>query len=190
MQMILRVRRFAVCEYFARNLSKTLDKRPVGAYNDIEHLNKCSNEYSEVVMKDDKINEERAEAVDVNPVGGDADGGEGDIGAEHVHADTVAKARAAMPDEDLLVDVSEFFKVFGDSTRAKILAALSVSEMCVACITEILNMNVSAVSHQLRILRQSKLVRTRRAGKEIYYSLDDDHIGKILSLALEHVTEL
>ena len=58
------------------------------------------------------------------------------------------------------------------------------------CITEILNMNVSAVSHQLRILRQSKLVRTRRAGKEIYYSLDDDHIGKILSLALEHVTEL
>ena len=138
-------------------------------------------------MKDDKINEERAEAVDANAVGGDVDGGEGDIGAEHVHADTVAKARAAMPDEDLLVDVSEFFKVFGDSTRAKILAALSVSEMCVACITEILNMNVS---HQLRILRQSKLVRTRRAGKEIYYSLDDDHIGKILSLALEHVTEL
>ena len=80
--------------------------------------------------------------------------------------------------------------MFGDSTRAKILAALFVSEMCVACITEILNMNVSAVSHQLRILRQSKLVRTRRAGKEIYYSLDDDHIGKILSLALEHVTEL
>ena len=84
----------------------------------------------------------------------------------HAHSATVHKVKAAMPDEDLLVDVSEFFKVFGDSTRAKILAALSVSEMCVACITEILNMNVSAVSHQLRILRQSKLVRTRRAGKE------------------------
>ena len=141
-------------------------------------------------MKDDKINEERAEAVDANAVGGDVDGGEGDIGAEHVHADTVAKARAAMPDEDLLVDVSEFFKVFGDSTRAKILAALAVSECCVACISDVLNMSVSAVSHQLRILRQSKLVKTRRDGKEIYYSLDDAHIGEIFRTALEHVKEL
>ena len=111
-------------------------------------------------------------------------------GEAHAHAATVKRARELMPDEDVLTDIAELFKVFGDSTRTKILAALSVSEMCVACITEILNMNVSAVSHQLRILRQSKLVRTRRAGKEIYYSLDDDHIGKILSLALEHVTEL
>lgn len=106
-----------------------------------------------------------------------------------VHADTVRRVREGMPDEDLLVDIAELFKVFGDSTRAKILAGLSVSEMCVACISEALGMSVSAVSHQLRILRQFKLVKTRRAGKEIYYSLDDDHIGRIFNMALEHVTE-
>lgn len=106
------------------------------------------------------------------------------------HGATVIKVKAAMPDEDLLVDVAELFKVFGDSTRTKILAALSVSEMCVCCISNILNMSVSAVSHQLRILRQAKLVKTRRSGKEIFYALDDEHIGKIYELALEHVKEL
>lgn len=110
--------------------------------------------------------------------------------ALHVHDSTVRKVKAEMPDEDLLVDIAELFKVFGDSTRTKILAALSVSEMCVACISAILNMSVSAVSHQLRILRQSKLVKTRRDGKEIYYSLDDEHIGRIFTTALEHVKEL
>ena len=106
------------------------------------------------------------------------------------HLATVEKVKAAMPDEDLLVDIAELFKVFGDSTRTKILAALSVSEMCVCCISSILNMTTSAVSHQLRILRQSKLVKTRRVGKEIYYSLDDEHIGEIFRTALEHVKEL
>ena len=108
----------------------------------------------------------------------------------HAHAATVEKVKAGMPDEDLLADIAEFFKVFGDSTRTKILAALSVSECCVACISAILNMSVSAVSHQLRLLRQSKLVKTRRKGKEIYYALDDAHIGRIFALALEHVQEL
>ncbi len=112
------------------------------------------------------------------------------VGEAHVHATTVEKVRAAMPDDDLLVDISELFKVFGDSTRTKILAGLSRSEMCVACISSVLNMSVSAVSHQLRILRASKLVKTRRSGKEVYYSLDDDHIEKILSLALEHAKEI
>lgn len=106
------------------------------------------------------------------------------------HIATVEKVKAAMPDEDLLVDIAELFKVFGDSTRTKILAALSVSEMCVCCISSILNMSVSAVSHQLRILRHSKLVKTRRSGKEIYYALDDEHIGEIFTTALEHVKEL
>lgn len=115
---------------------------------------------------------------------------EGETASAHVHGETVKRVLAAMPDDDLLVDMSELFKVFGDSTRTKILAALSESEMCVACISEILKMSVSAVSHQLRILRQSKLVKTRRAGKEIYYSLDDEHIGRILTTALEHVKEL
>ena len=111
-------------------------------------------------------------------------------GESHIHAETVRRVKAVMPDDDLLVDIAELFKVFGDSTRTKILAALSASEMCVACISTILNMSVSAVSHQLRILRQSKLVKTRREGKEIYYSLDDDHIGEIFTTALEHVKEL
>jgi len=106
------------------------------------------------------------------------------------HVRTVEKVKAALPDEDLLVDIAELFKVFGDSTRTKILAALAISEMCVCCISSILNMSVSAVSHQLRILRHSKLVKTRRVGKEIYYALDDDHIGEIFATALEHVKEL
>ena len=107
----------------------------------------------------------------------------------HSHSTTVHNVRAAMPDEDTLADMAELFKVFGVSTRKKILAALSASECCVACISDILNMSVSAVSHQLRILRQSKLVKTRREGKEIYYALDDEHIDKILALALEHAKE-
>ena len=110
-------------------------------------------------------------------------------GEAHVHGATVRRARELMPDEDLLTDIAELFKVFGDSTRTKILAALAASEMCVCCISSILNMTTSAVSHQLRILRQSKLVKTRRVGKEIYYSLDDDHIGRIFETALEHVKE-
>ncbi len=107
-----------------------------------------------------------------------------------VHAATIERVKAAMPDEDMLADMAELFKVFGDTTRTKILAALSETEMCVCCISSILNMSVSAVSHQLRILRQSKLVKTRRDGKEIYYSLDDEHIGEIFETALEHVKEL
>ncbi len=106
------------------------------------------------------------------------------------HGATVERVKAAMPDEDLLVDIAELFKVFGDSTRTKMLAALSESEMCVCCISAVLGMSVSAVSHQLRILRQSKLVKTRRVGKEIYYSLDDEHIGEIFKTALAHVKEL
>lgn len=106
------------------------------------------------------------------------------------HGATVERVKAAMPDEDLLVDIAELFKVFGDSTRTKMLAALFESEMCVCCISSVLGMSVSAVSHQLRILRQSKLVKTRRVGKEIYYSLDDEHIGEIFKTALEHVKEL
>ena len=109
---------------------------------------------------------------------------------EDEHTVVAEKIKSSMPDEDLLVDISELFKVFGDSTRTKILAALSCSECCVCCLSSVLGMSVSAVSHQLRILRQSKLVKTRRIGKEIYYSLDDEHIGEIFSTALEHVKEL
>lgn len=109
---------------------------------------------------------------------------------DDLHAATIERVRAAMPDENLLTDMAELFKVFGDSTRTKILAALAECEMCVCCISAILNMSVSAVSHQLRILRHSKLVKTRREGKEIYYSLDDDHVGEIFETALKHIKEL
>lgn len=107
----------------------------------------------------------------------------------HVHAATVERVKSHIPDEDELADMAELFKVFGDTTRTRILAALNASECCVCCLSAILGMSVSAVSHQLRILRQAKLVKTRRDGKEIHYSLDDEHIGEILATALEHVRE-
>lgn len=106
-----------------------------------------------------------------------------------VHEQTVREVEKNIPDEDLLYDVAELFKIFGDSTRIRILSALLSSELCVCDICSLLNMTKSAVSHQLRILRQAKLVKNRRRGKEIYYSLDDDHIASIINLALEHAKE-
>lgn len=108
---------------------------------------------------------------------------------DHVHEDIIAKAKSVIENEDILYDVAELFKVFGDSTRTRILSALFSSEMCVCDISNLLNMTKSAVSHQLRILRQTKLVKFRRSGKEVYYSLSDDHIYKIFQLAIEHVKE-
>lgn len=90
-------------------------------------------------------------------------------------------------DIELLYDLSELFKVFGDSTRIRILTALVSGEMCVIHIAESLGMGQSAVSHQLRILRTAGLVRPRRVGKTVYYSLDDDHVREILEAGLEHV---
>ncbi len=108
---------------------------------------------------------------------------------EHVHNDVVEQVTCDMPDEDMLVDVAELFKIFGDSTRIRILSALTKAELCVCDICTVLNMTKSAVSHQLRILRQAKLVRNKRVGKEVYYSLDDEHVYSIISLALEHIKE-
>lgn len=108
---------------------------------------------------------------------------------ERVHHELVEKVCVDMPDEDLLYDAAELFKIFGDSTRIRILSAISQAELCVCDLATVLNMTKSAVSHQLRILRQAKLVKNRRSGKEVYYSLDDDHVYKIINLALEHVKE-
>ena len=107
----------------------------------------------------------------------------------HVHENVLEQVRANMPDDDTLCDVAEMFKVFGDITRTKILSALFEAELCVCDISEIVKMSTSAVSHQLRILRQTKIVKSRRQGKEIYYSLDDDHISKIYRMALDHLEE-
>ena len=102
----------------------------------------------------------------------------------NVHEDAVAQVLAA-----LLYDLSELFRVFGDSTRIKILYVLFESELCVCDIARLLNLTQSAVSHQLRILKASNLVRFRREGKTVFYSLDDDHVRSVLALGMEHVLE-
>lgn len=108
---------------------------------------------------------------------------------ELVHDGAVENAKAKMPDEDALYEISELFKVFGDSTRVRILSGLAAGELCVCDIAKLLNMTKSAISHQLRTLRQTKLVKVRRSGKEVYYSLADEHIELIFKMALEHVKE-
>ncbi len=106
-----------------------------------------------------------------------------------VHKEVVDSKKNTIPDEETLCEVAELFKVFGDSTRTLILAALFESEMCVCDIASLLNMSMSAISHQLRILRQTKIVKSRRSGKEVFYSLADKHIEMIYKMAYEHITE-
>ena len=94
-----------------------------------------------------------------------------------------------MPDEECLYDLAELFKVFGDTTRIRILYALFESEMCVCDIAAVLNMTQSAISHQLRVLKQARLVRSRREGKQSYYFLADDHVRTIVGQGMDHITE-
>ena len=107
----------------------------------------------------------------------------------HAHEDIIAKVNATMPDEEILYDLAELFKIFGDSTRIKILYVLFEAEMCVCDIAQLLNMTQSAISHQLRALKQSKLVKYRREGKTVFYSLADDHVHTILGQGMEHISE-
>lgn len=106
-----------------------------------------------------------------------------------IHSDVVSNVRAKLPKEETLYDLAELFKVFGDSTRIKILCSLFEAEMCVCDIATTLNMSQSAVSHQLRVLKNAKLVRFRREGKVVYYSLDDDHVKHIFNEGLNHISE-
>ncbi len=106
-----------------------------------------------------------------------------------IHEDVVNQVRKKMPQEEVLYDLAELFKVFGDSTRIKILWALDEAEMCVCDIAALLNMTQSAISHQLRVLKQAKLVKNRREGKIIYYSLDDEHVQAIFEQGLIHIKE-
>ena len=106
-----------------------------------------------------------------------------------VHENTVQKVLEEMPCDEHLYDLAELFKVFGDSTRIKILYALFEAELCVCDISNILGMTKSAISHQLSVLRQSNLVKFRRDGKNIYYSLADEHIRQIIDAGTEHVNE-
>ena len=135
----------------------------------------CSNDSKEgmwLYMKRD-ITKEHAESCEIH----------------HHHEALVELVEHEIPMEEDMYDLADFFKVFGDTTRIKILYALRISEMCVCDIADSLNMTQSAISHQLRVLKQMDLVRTRREGKAIFYSLADNHISNILDIGLEHISE-
>ncbi len=106
-----------------------------------------------------------------------------------VHRDAVMRAEESLPSDELTYDLSDFFKLLGDSTRLRILLAIDREPLCVCDIAEALSMTKSAVSHQLKSLRQSNLVRYRREGKNVIYSLADDHVRDIIEKALEHINE-
>ncbi|HAQ41151.1 MAG TPA: transcriptional regulator [Clostridiales bacterium] len=106
-----------------------------------------------------------------------------------IHSEVVDKVKERMPNDEILYDLSDFFKIFGDSTRLKIIWALDENEMCVCDIAVLLNMTKSAISHQLKTLRQENLVKFRREGKVVYYSLKDDHVSDIFEKGMEHIKE-
>ena len=106
-----------------------------------------------------------------------------------VHGDLLKKVEQTLPPENRLYDLAELFKVFGDSTRIRILFVLFEAEVCVCDLAQVLGMTQSAVSHQLKILKSSKLVKNRREGKSIFYSLADDHVRTIIAMGMEHLTE-
>ena len=105
------------------------------------------------------------------------------------HECTIQKVKENMPAEDTLKELAEFYKVFGDATRIRILCVLLEAEVCVCDLAETLNMTQSAISHQLRILKQSRLVKSRREGKSIFYSLADEHVRTIVAQGQEHIEE-
>lgn len=108
---------------------------------------------------------------------------------QEVHQDTVERVRKQLPPDETLYDLAELFKMFGDSTRVKILYALLEAELCVCDIAKLMDVSQSAVSHQLRVLKSGKLVKYRREGKTVYYSLDDEHVRHMISQGMEHVEE-
>ena len=107
----------------------------------------------------------------------------------HAHEEIVEKVRDKIPGEDTLYDLTELFRIFGDSTRIRILYVLFEAEMCVCDIAALLGMTQSAISHQLRALKNARLVKSRREGKTVFYSLTDDHVKTIIDQGLEHVSE-
>ena len=110
-------------------------------------------------------------------------------GGDVLHPDLISSVNEEMPDEEMLYDLAELFRIFGDSTRIKILYVLFEAEMCVCDIAELLHMTQSAISHQLRVLKQSKLVKFRREGKTVFYSLADDHVRPNIGMGMEHLCE-
>ncbi|MBQ4071263.1 MAG: winged helix-turn-helix transcriptional regulator [Clostridia bacterium] len=109
---------------------------------------------------------------------------------EEVHTEHIATARAGMPEEGMLYDLADFFKILGDSTRINILFALDRGPLCVCDIAAMLGMTKSAVSHQLKSLRQNGLVSYKKSGKNVFYSLADEHVKSIIEVALEHLSHI
>jgi len=107
----------------------------------------------------------------------------------HAHPELIEKVKEQMPPEETLYDLAELYKVFGDSTRIKILYVLFEAEVCVCDLAQCLNMTTSAISHQLRVLKQSRLVKARREGKTVFYSLADDHVRTIIDQGMNHIEE-
>ena len=108
---------------------------------------------------------------------------------KEIHGELLEIVAEKLPDEDKLYDLAELFKIFGDSTRIRILFVLFESEVCVCDLAEALHMTVSAISHQLKILKTGKLVKSRREGKSVFYSLADDHVRTIIAQGMEHICE-
>ena len=108
---------------------------------------------------------------------------------KHDHVSVLEKVRHDLPTDELLCDLSDLFKLFGDTTRIKVLFSLFESEMCVCAIADLLGMTQSAISHQLRILKDANLVGNRREGKTVYYFLSDDHVRTIIAQGFEHLIE-
>ncbi len=116
-------------------------------------------------------------------------GGMALCGFMHVHEQMVEKVRACLPSTERLYDLAELYKIFGDTTRIRILYVLFEEEMCVCDIAALLEMTVSAISHQLRVLKGAGLVKYRRQGKTVFYSLADEHVRSILGQGMEHILE-
>ncbi|MBQ8160937.1 MAG: helix-turn-helix transcriptional regulator [Clostridia bacterium] len=132
----------------------------------------------------------RKQAEDLEQEGHAQDADSVDVcGYLHVHEDAVRKVKTLLPDEQHLTQLSDLFKIFGDSTRIRILYILFEEEVCVCDIARLLGMTQSAVSHQLRILKSARLIKNRRDGKTIFYSLSDDHVRTLLSQGMEHIME-
>lgn len=104
-----------------------------------------------------------------------------------IHQDIVNKALKEIEDEDLLMKLTEFFKILGDTTRVKILNVLDKNEMCVCDIANVLNMSKSSISHQLSTLRRSGIVKCKKNGKEVFYCLDDEHVKQVFEIGIEHI---
>ena len=106
-----------------------------------------------------------------------------------IHKEAVEEVQAVLPNAEQVADMADLFKMFGDATRLRILCSLQARELCVCDLATVIGMNQSAVSHQLRLLKQSRLVKSRRDGKTVYYSLADDHVVTVLAQGMEHISE-